>query len=116
METPAQIRDKGIFFKELSKKVTTVNIGAISQFETYFGILWGHGKYDHELTETEREWRDIWNDCRKMILDNGNSQLRLVQQLLNRYDLKSKPQVIEVGNMVNGKYEVKKHPMILEDK
>jgi hypothetical protein len=114
MDNKNQIRDKNYLFLELSKKVTTVNIGAIANFENYFGILWGHGKQEHELTEIEKEWKNIWLECRKAILDNGSSQIRLISQLLSGYEVEKVIKKIEIGKMENGQYVAVKHPMIVK--
>jgi hypothetical protein len=71
----------------LEKKMTTCFIGAISKFETYFGVLWGHGKDEADLTAAELEWRDIWNVARTAVLNNGNNQLRAVQSELVQYTM-----------------------------
>lgn len=57
-------------------KVTTTFIGAIEQFEKNFGFIWGHGKHESELTEEELVMRDVWNECRKAIMDKGHEQIR----------------------------------------
>ncbi len=63
----------------LEKKLRTSFIGALSQFETRFGRLWGHGKHEEDCTAVELEWRELWNLCRTDVLNNGNNQLRTVQ-------------------------------------
>lgn len=72
----------------LEKKIKTSFIGAISQFESHFGALWGHGKLEHQLTEQEKLWRERWNIARTQILNNGNNQVRAVQQELSEYTMR----------------------------
>ena len=69
----------------LSTKMKTSFIGAISSCEKNFGFLWGHGKDEAELTEQELQMREIWENVRAEILDNGNSQLRASINEVNNY-------------------------------
>lgn len=115
METPIQARDRNYLFKDVSTRLTTVNIGSLSQFEMFFGVLWGHGKQEHELNESEKEWRYIWTECRKAILDNGNAQLRMIQQIFSRYKVEQQKQTVEMGGYVDNKYVPKKHPIIIKE-
>lgn len=98
-------------FKIVEKKLQTSFIGALSQFEEAFGSLWGRDKDDSELTNSEREARKLWNQVRTNILNNGNNQIRAVQNELNqytvtwnayRYEYKDKP--------VNGNWKLTSRP------
>lgn len=61
----------------LTKRFQTTMIGALFEFEKHFGHLWGQQKYeDEQLTDKELQYRDIWDDVRNKILNNGNNQLR----------------------------------------
>lgn len=71
--------------QNLEKKFKTTMIGALARFEENFGELWGHGKA--KLNETEEEWRQIWDDTRTEILNNGNNQLRAAQDELAGYSV-----------------------------
>lgn len=71
----------------IKKKFDTTIIGSLAAFEEEFGYLWGHGKHYNELTETEQEFRDMWNDVRSKILDNGNFNLRSAQTEISQYTL-----------------------------
>lgn len=62
--------------KIIEKNFNTAIIGALSDFEKEFGPLWGQGKKKGELSEREREMREIWEDVRKSILDRGNGKKR----------------------------------------
>jgi len=72
--------------KILEKKLTTSFIGALARFEALFGSLWGHGKDESELTENELAWRDLWVEARTEVLNNGNNQIRAIQQELQQYE------------------------------
>lgn len=73
--------------KIIAKKMETTYIGALSQFETNFGKLWGHGKPLSELTDSERKHRDLWDNTRKNILDRGNNQFRAIEKELLEYEI-----------------------------
>ena len=72
----------------ISTKVKTSFIGAISSCEDHFGFLWGHGKQDLELTESERSMKEIWEEVRANVLDNGNTQLRAIISEIGEYSIK----------------------------
>jgi hypothetical protein len=61
-----------------STKMRTSFIGALSQFEGFFGLLWGHGQ-DDPLTPEQEEMRKLWEQCRTEVLNNGNNQLRSLE-------------------------------------
>ena len=116
-ENEAQLRDRYNLFKEISKKMTTTSIGDLAQVEAFFGVIWGHGKPDHTLTDIEKEWKQVWELCRKAMLDHGNKQIRLIQTLLNSYNVVKVPEVTNIGYYdKDGRYQLVKHPIILEDK
>jgi len=69
----------------MERKLKTSFIGAISKFENVFGRLWGHGKEYGQLTDSERRFRALWEQVRTEILNNGNNQIRAVQQELDLY-------------------------------
>lgn len=71
----------------VSTKIKTSFIGSISSYENNFGFLWGHGKSEDELTETELNMREIWEGVRSEILDNGNAQLRAAVNEINNYSI-----------------------------
>jgi hypothetical protein len=72
----------------IEKKIKTTFIGAIAQFENFFGKEWGHGKTDDEKTELEAIAYEIWQQCRTVILNNGNNQIRAIENELEQYDIK----------------------------
>jgi hypothetical protein len=65
--------------KIITTKIRTSFVGAIAKFEESFGFLWGHGKQEDELTEEERTMRELWDQTRTAVLNNGNNQLRGAQ-------------------------------------
>ena len=71
----------------IKKKFDTTIIGSLAAFEEEFGYLWGHGKHYSELTDQESEFRDMWNEVRSKILDNGNFNLRSAQSEISQYTL-----------------------------
>ena len=71
----------------ISTKIKTSFIGAISSCEEHFGFLWGHGKNENELDENELAMREIWENVRAGILDNGNTQLRATMNEMNNYSI-----------------------------
>ena len=71
----------------ISTKIKTSFIGSISVCENNFGFLWGHGKDVEELTEQEAAVREIWDEVRTQILDNGNTQLRAAASEMNNYSI-----------------------------
>lgn len=71
----------------VSTKIKTSFIGAISSCEDYFGFLWGHGKPEDDLDENELAMREIWENVRAQILDNGNTQLRASINEINNYSI-----------------------------
>lgn len=54
-------------------------IGAISKFENRFGYLWNHFN-DDPLTAEQEKFADLWDFTRNEILNQGNQQIRQIQQ------------------------------------
>lgn len=69
----------------IERKFKTTMIGALARFEEIFGYLWGHGK--DKLTQTELEFKKMWDKARTEILDNGNNQLRTALDEINHYSV-----------------------------
>ncbi len=78
-------QSKEQLFIQIKKKLETSFIGALSHMENNFGPLWGHGLAEQELTDEQREFRQAWDMCRSAILDNGNNQIRALQNELKQY-------------------------------
>ena len=71
----------------LKKKLETSFIGALAAFEKEFGFLWGF-EGDKPLTKQQKEMGAIWDDVRTQVLNNGNNQLRAIQNELSQYTIK----------------------------
>jgi len=82
----------------IKKKFDTTIIGSLAIFEEEFGYLWAHGEVDDTLTETERDFRDMWQEVRTKILDAGNSNLRAAQSEISQYTLSWNRYVMRLGN------------------
>lgn len=80
-----EIDSKNRLFKITSTKIRTAFIGALSAFEQNFGHLWGHRLQDSELTDEQLEYKEIWELCRTSILNNGNHQIRAVENEMSQY-------------------------------
>lgn len=76
---------KKALIKILETKLKTSFIAPLSHFEQSFGFLWGHGKKESELTTDELNYRAIWNAIRTNVLNNGNNQIRAIQNELAQY-------------------------------
>lgn len=74
--------------KIIDKKFLTTTIYPLSQFENAFGKLWGHGKPEGSLTQEEKTYRKLWNDCRNDILNNGNHQRRNAMSEIDMNEIK----------------------------
>ena len=62
----------------IDKKFKTTMIGSLAVFEKYFGALWGHG--DSNITDEQKHFRQLWEEARTDILNNGNTQMRIAQE------------------------------------
>lgn len=71
-----------------NKKLQTSFIGALDRFEKFFGRIWGFGKKKEECTPNELKWRQIWEECRNEVLNNGNAQIRALATELLQYEMK----------------------------
>lgn len=73
--------------RSVRKKITTAFVGALARFEEYFGAAWGRGKPIHDCSPAELEARAVWDECRKAVLDNGNTQARGAEQEIGGYEV-----------------------------
>jgi hypothetical protein len=71
----------------LATKLTTSFIGALACFEHAFGRLWGNKKRRENCSPEELPWFDLWQLTRTEVLNNGNNQLRAVQNELSFYEM-----------------------------
>jgi len=67
------------FLNQACKRIQTTMIGSLSKMENSFGHLWGHFK-EGPLTEQEENFADLWDETRNSILNQGNAQIRNLQQ------------------------------------
>lgn len=88
VEPRYKIFSKDRLLKNLKKKLQTCFIGDISVIEEILGYLWGAGLPEGKLTESQIKWKKVWNVIRKRMLDNGNDQIRAVENELAQYDVK----------------------------
>jgi phenylalanyl-tRNA synthetase alpha subunit len=70
----------------IETKIRTSFIASLARFEEEFGHLWGHTK--QELTDQEKEWRLVWEEVRKSILNTGNNQIRNMRKEMDYYSIK----------------------------
>lgn len=68
----------------VSKKMTTIMIGALSEFENAFGYLWGRDS-NKPLSLEQKRLKARWYDVRNNILNRGNSQIRGFQEEIVHY-------------------------------
>lgn len=87
-EERSQLYAKRRLINNLTKKFKTTMIGALASFEAEFGYLWGNEKGDENLTESELEFREMWERARTEVLNKGNNQLRSSIEEINQYNLK----------------------------
>ncbi len=73
--------------KIVGKKFDTTMIFSLSQFETAFGHMWGHGLESTRLTDEQKVMRDKWKQCRENILNNGNQQKRNAKTELDMHEV-----------------------------
>jgi len=89
--------------KRLEKIIETKNktsfIGAISAFEELFGFLWGCK--NNEITPEQQEilnvlneagfteiyFKELWEQARTQVLNNGNTQARALKNELSQYTI-----------------------------
>lgn len=77
----------------IEKKMKTTFIGALSEVERKFGVLWGDKNYGGVLSFKDASkidkdiWNDIWLEVRERILTNGNNQFKSILNELDQYDV-----------------------------
>lgn len=72
---------------EITKRINTTMIGAISSIEKYFGKLFGYN--EENLTPEQKQNEKIFEAMRSEILDKGNAQIRAFESDLANYDVTS---------------------------
>lgn len=72
----------------VSTKIRTAFIGALAAFEDEFGFLWGHNVSSETLTDEQESMRNLWENVRTAVLNNGNAQLRAVKNEIANHVIK----------------------------
>ena len=83
----AQMNSKKQLMGNMQTKIKTTMIGALCAFEDGFGHFWGHGLPTSELTETQLEYREVWEEVRTDVLNKGNLQSRAAMDEIAQYTL-----------------------------
>lgn len=75
--------------KIAATKVRTTFIGALSEFEKAFGFLWGAAENPNHVSDPEsiQIFRQLWDTARTAILNNGNTQMRGLDQEISQYSM-----------------------------
>jgi hypothetical protein len=71
--------------KIIKKKITTTMIGALDAVEKKFSFLWEDE--NGELQPEQVEFKEMYEDVRQRILDNGNAQIRSLRKELENYNV-----------------------------
>ncbi len=87
---------KATLKKELETLFKTTFIGSVDIIDKKLGHLWGRGIPYSELTDSEKEWREVRNYVRNRILDNGNNQFRAACDKVDCYNVELKQNSIPV--------------------
>lgn len=80
---------KDSLFKSCKKKIQTTMIGALDVLEKRFGFLWLHEDTE-ELSQEQKQLKDIYDEARADILDKGNSQIRNLESEFSNYEVTKK--------------------------
>lgn len=80
---------KDSLFKSCKKKIQTTMIGALDVLEKRFGFLWLHEDTE-ELSQEQKQLKDIYDEARADILDRGNSQIRNLESEFSNYEVTKK--------------------------
>lgn len=76
--------------ESMEKRMKTIMIGALSEFEKVFGDIWGHGLPEDQLDDEMRRSREEWNEVRTKVLDRGNANIRSAYTELAKYAIEKK--------------------------
>ena len=77
----------------IERKMKTTFIGALSEVERKFGVLWGDKNYggvispDKVAKITKETWEEVWAEARDRILTNGNNQFKAILNEFEQYDV-----------------------------
>lgn len=62
--------------QSIHKRMQTNMIGGLARFEKKFGYLWGHGQDEDDLSQKERDFRQMWDELRNDYLTFANNNIR----------------------------------------
>lgn len=74
--------------KTIEISLNTVSIGALSDFESFFGDLFGYGKSYNELSDSQKEMRKDWSECRNSILKRCANGVKISLNEIDRCEIK----------------------------
>jgi transcription termination factor Rho len=80
---------KDALFKSCKKKIQTTMIGALDVLEKRFGFLWLHNDSE-DLSQEQKQLKDIYDEARADILDKGNTQIRNLESEFSDYEVTKK--------------------------
>lgn len=77
-------------FKTCKKAMQTTMIGSLDAIEKNLGFLWSHNQYNEDLSEEQKYLKECYEKTRDKILDNGNTQIRILEAEFTSYEIDSK--------------------------
>jgi hypothetical protein len=80
---------KDSLFKSCKKKIQTTMIGALDTIEKKLGFLWSF-ESEEEITQEQKQMKDIYDEVRAIILDRGNTQIRSLEAEFSGYEIQRK--------------------------
>tara|TARA_R110002167_G_scaffold72360_1_gene203582 strand:+ start:5805 stop:6209 length:405 start_codon:yes stop_codon:yes gene_type:complete len=96
---------KDALFREAKKRIITTAVGALDTLEKKFGFLWGFedDSHDEELSDFQKQIKEIYEEAREVILENGHDQSRRLSEEFAKYEISRKRYniTLPVGNNKN---------------
>lgn len=74
--------------KTVETSLRTVSIGALSDFEHFFGDLFGYGQDYNTLSDEQKELRKDWAECRNSILQRCANAVNISLSEVERCEIK----------------------------
>lgn len=74
--------------KTVEISLNTTAIGALSDFEHYFGELFGYGLEYNDLTDNQKNMRKKWSECRNSILRRAANGVKISLNEIERCSIK----------------------------
>lgn len=97
---------KGLLEDIISTRLKTSFIFAIAEFERVFGYLWGQDVQDKsKLTESQLQFLPLFKALRKSVLDNGNDQIREMDEDLEEFMVDLIQKTIVMKSLKDGQNE-----------